>query len=330
MEKSLFSHRLDTFDNLDIRAGAAWVAEAAGGKVLELDGVVLVPDLELQDAGIEAEILAPAPCYPGIAFRFADLEAFELAYAVPAVSGQADALQYDPVFKGSNTWQIYTSPAYQRQAAVPIGEWFKFRADVVGTRAAFQVGDQPPLVVEDLARGTRAGRLGLWTYRPARFRNLRVAAPRSLEGLSGEKPQAPAGAIGAWWLEGTGRVAAEPNGVLNLNRYRAAADGEARLVRHFATDRETDLEIGFGFSDELELSLDGKSLFKGTHTFSGFETEGTRGWVRSGNRRVVAHTGTGRHRLEAILRVTEPFGWGLIVTLTGEGIRFLPVEDDNG
>jgi len=43
---------------------------------------------------------ADEPAYPGIAFRVADVLNFELAYAVPHVSGQWDALQYDPVFHG--------------------------------------------------------------------------------------------------------------------------------------------------------------------------------------------------------------------------------------
>jgi len=123
-------------------------------------------------------------------------------------------------------------------------------------------------------------------------------------------------------------VNSERGGVLNLNRYRAASDGEARLTRDFAVDGETDLEITFGFSDDLVLSLDGEMLFSGVHTFSGFENKATRGWVLPESNRLVRHTGPGDHRLEAVLRATEPFGWGLIVTLAGKGVRLLPMEPD--
>ena len=329
VQRQLFAHALDTLDGLEIPAGTARIVEEDGRKALELEGLVLIPDLVLEDVGIEVEVFAPAPCYPGIVFRFADLGAFELAYAVPAVSGQSDAIQYDPVFNRSNTWQLHTGPAYQKQAAVPTGEWFTLRADVEGERAAIRVGDQPPLVVERLSHGQTTGRIGLWTFRPARFRNLSVTSPRSFEDLSGEHPHAPEGAIDAWWLEGTGTLASEPNGVLNLHRYLPSSETEVRLVRHFAIDDETDLEVSFGYSDELRLSLDGELLFEGTHTFTGFDSEEARGWLRPLDNRLVRRTGAGRHTLEAVLRVTEPFGWGLIVTLGGGEVRLLPAEQDS-
>lgn len=327
--RQLFVHALDTLDGLEIQATTAMIIEEDWGKAIELEGLVLVPDLEIEDVGIEVEILAPSPCYPGIVFRFADAGAYELAYGVPAASGQSDAIQYDPVFNRSNTWQLYTGPAYQKQATVPLGEWFTLRIDVVGERAAIRVGDQPPLVVEHLAHGRRAGRVGLWTFRPARFRNLRVMAPESLEHLSGEHPQAPEGSVDAWWLQGTGTVTSGPSGVLNLNRYIRCPPTEVRLVRHFTLSDESDLDLAFGYSDDLRLSLDGQLLFEGSHTFAGFESRDARGWVRPENNRLVHRTGAGRHELEAVLRVSEPFGWGLLVTLAGGEIRLLPAELTN-
>lgn len=324
----LFVHPLDTLDGLEIQAGTARIVEEDGRKGLELEGLVLIPDLELDDVGIEVEVFAPAPCYPGIVFRFADLGAFELAYAVPAVSGQSDAIQYDPVFNRSNTWQLHTGPAYQKHARVPTGEWFTLRVDVEGERAAIRVGDQPPLVVERLSREQSTGCMGLWTYRPARFRNLSVTPPRPFEDLSGEHPQTPEGGIDAWWLEGFGTITTEPSGVLNLHRYLPSSETEVRLVREFVVGDEIDLELSFGYSDELRLSLDGELLFEGTHTFAGFESEEARGWVRPLENRLVRRTGAGRHTLEAVLRVTEPFGWGLIVTLGGGEVRLLPTEED--
>ena len=91
---------------------------------------------------------------------------------------------------------------------------------------------------------------------------------------------------------------------------------------------ETDLELNFGFSDELRLNLDGELLFEGSHFFSGFESRETRGWVHPESNRMIRHLGAGVHQLEAVLRVTEPFGWGLIVTLGGGKVNLLPVETD--
>jgi hypothetical protein len=326
-EGQLFVHPLDTLDGLELHAATAQIAEVDGKAALELDGVALVPELELGDVGIQVEILAPAPCYPGIVFRLADLQSYELAYAVPVASGQSDAVQYDPVFNGSNTWQLHTGPAYQKNANVPTGEWFTLRIDVVGERAAIQVGDQQALVVERLSHEQTAGRVGVWTFRPARFRNLRVTQPRSLDSLFGEASRAPEGAVDAWWLPGIGRVASEPNGVLNVNRYKPASDAEVRLIRCFDLEEEIDLEISFGYSDELRLSLDDTLLFEGANTFTGFENQEARGWVRPENNRLVHRTGAGRHRLEAVLRLSEPFGWGLVVALAGGELHLLPPDE---
>jgi hypothetical protein len=327
-EQQLFTDSLDGLDSLEIHAATAQTVEMDGREVLELEGMVLIPDLKFEDLSVEVEVFAPAPCYPGIVFRFADLFDYELAYAVPVASGQSDAIQYDPVFNGSNTWQLHTGAAYQKQARVPTGEWFTLRVDVVGERAAVRVGDQPPLVVERLSHRQTAGRIGLWTFRPARFRNLRVTPPRSFEDLSGEDPRAPEGAIDGWWLSGVGDITNEPNGVLNLNRYMRSSDTtEVRLIRCFGVDEEIDLEVAFGYSDELRLSIDGALLFEGTHIFTGFESQKGRGWVWLEDNRLVHRTGPGRHQLEAVLRVTEPFGWGLIVTLGGGTIRVLPSEE---
>lgn len=325
--KELLVHELNSLSGLEAHATKAQIIEGPVGKVLELDGMVLVEGLEIEDFGIEVEILAPAPCYPGILFRLTDLQNFELAYAVPAVSGQSDAIQYDPIFNGSNTWQLHTGAAYQCRATVPQGEWFTLRIDVEGERAAIQVGDQPPLVVERLSHASAPGRIGLWTFRPARFRNMRVTEPRSLKSLSGVIPTPPAGAIDEWWLQGTGTVTTEPNGVLNLNRYLVASDAEARLSRRFTSDFETDVEIALGLSDDLVLSLDGAPLFTATHIFSGFEDQGARGWVLPPVSSLSRRVDPGQHRLEAALRATEPFGWGLTVVLAGQGIHLLPAEE---
>lgn len=70
------------------------------------------------------------------------------------------------------------------------------------------------------------------------------------------------------------------------------------------------------------VRLDGTTLFEGTHTFTGFDTIETRGWVRLSDHLVSVEAGPGRHQIEVTLGVTEPFGWGFGVTLQGEGVSF--------
>jgi hypothetical protein len=318
---------IDSIDELAQQATTAEVAKVAGGPALKLEGLLLVPEVELTNLGVEVEILAEQACYPGIVFRLTDSTSFELAYAVPHASGQPDAIQYDPVFGGSNTWQLHSGPAYQQSAQVPIGEWFTLRLEVEGERAVVQVGDQPPLVVERLSHGTRRGRVGLWTFRPAFFRNLKVSVPRALDDLCGVVPVAPSETITEWHLEGVGEVACELNGVLNLNRFLAPTPDEVRLTRRFEAGSAGEVELGVGFSDTLALRLDGELLFEGENTFKGFDDLASRGWVAVSSVPVRAHVAAGEHELEATLRMTEPFGWGQIITLSGPNLRLLPVTE---
>lgn len=114
---TLYEKPLIDLSDLEIRAEQAEVVTWQGREALRLEnGLALVPGHRIADGSIEVLIGADGPAYPGIAFRAADVLNFELAYAVPHVSGQWDALQYDPVFHGSNTWQVYHGPSYQRAA----------------------------------------------------------------------------------------------------------------------------------------------------------------------------------------------------------------------
>jgi hypothetical protein len=326
-ETVIASYPLDSIGELAQHAPTAEVVEVAGGPALRLEGLLLVPEIELTNLGVEVEIFAEKACYPGIVFRFTDSSSFELAYAVPHASGQPDAIQYDPVFGGSNTWQLHAGPAYQQSAQVTMGEWFTLRLDVEGERAVVQVGDQPPLVVEHLSHGTHPGRVGLWTFRPAVFRNLKVTVPRTLDDLAGVAPVAPPNTITEWYLEGAGAVACEPNGVLNVNRFLAPAPDEVRLRRRFEAGSAGEVELGVGFSDTMALRLNGELLFEGANIFSGFDEVASRGWVQLSPEPIRAHVEAGEHELEATLEMTEPFGCGHIITMTGPDLRLLPISE---
>jgi hypothetical protein len=245
-------------------------------------------------------------------------------YPVPHVSGLWDALQYDPVFRGSNTWQLYHGPSYQAEATVPMNEWFRLKVNAKGNRAAFTVGEQPPLVVGRLAHGKRAGLAGLWTFKPAYFCGLRISECCELLHSRWRAPKAPQGLIEEWFLEGFGVVRCEPGGVLNLNRHLPVSTDEVVLTRQFESVSGGQVQLGLGFSDQLSLELDGEVILGGSNTFAGFADYGARGYAYAGMDTVPRMVTEGIHRLSARLRVTELFGWGLILALKGENVRLLP------
>jgi hypothetical protein len=324
---SLYEDDLTHPEALTVYASEAEVLTWQGRRALKLvDGLVLIPGLEVGDASIEVSIGAEGPAYPGVAFRIQDKANYELVYAVPHCSGLWDAVQYDPVFHGSNTWQLYHGPSYQSEATVPTGEWFRLRVDVEGERASFTVGDQRPLFVGRLARGQKEGLVGLWTFRPAYFSDLRVSECRGLPQEAWQPPTAPEGVVDEWFVEGFGVVQCEPGGILNLNRFLPISTEEVTLTRQFEAVSEAELELGLGFSDELVLDVDGETIFQGTNTFAGFASYEERGYVYADMKSATRTVSPGVHKLTARLKVTEGFGWGLIVSMRGQEMRLLPAR----
>lgn len=323
----LWQNSLTQLPDLQIHAESAEVTTWQGREGLRLEnGLALIPAEQLKDGSVEVMIGAEGPAYSGVAFRVVDRLNYELAYAAPHCSGQWDALQYDPVFHGSNTWQIYHGPCYQATRQVPTGQWFHLRLAFFGERAAIWVDGQPPLVVEGLARSTAPGLVGLWTYRPACFSDLRVSSCDGLDVPGGELARAAEGAVDAWFVEGYGAVSCERNGLLNLNRYLPASLREVRLIRRFEMPAEGELTFAFGFSDELSLELDGQELFSGENLFTGFADRAARGYPEPGMESLRQVVVGGTHQLTALLRVSEGFGWGLALAAHGEGLRWLPAE----
>jgi hypothetical protein len=304
---------------VDLPDPAARTVPWQGRPALRLEsGFALLRDLAVTDALVEIDLgVDPGGAYPGLAFRGASPEEIELLYCQPHTSGQWDALQYDPVFHGSNTWQVFHGPGFQATATVPSGRWITLQVELRGLAAAARVlGDEaPPLVVPRLAHGSPTGRIGVWTFRPAYFTELRL---QPLEPASAEVQSVGAGSpashlVTEWHLEGHGPVRAEPHGVLNLNRYLPVAEAPAVLQREFTVGPDGEVELRFGFSDELRLRVDGAEVFAGTHRFTGFASRASRGYIEPDAHRLPLRLAPGRHTLTAELAAREPFGWGLVL-----------------
>jgi hypothetical protein len=140
-----------------------------------------------------------------------------------------------------------------------------------------------------------------------------------------------ASTVDAWFVEGYGVVSA-PGGRLVLNHYLPAAMGQAQLRRRFeacgacprAERRNCEIRLRFGYSDALSLTLDGHEVYAGECTFSGFGDRAARGYAELGYAEVRETVTPGTHTLVATLRVSEPFGWGLVLAGEGAGLRWLP------
>jgi len=328
----LYEREIPNPDDFYVRDPAAAVVTWQGRDALRLSGegpsLVIVPDVLLPHGKIEVDIGAEGTAFPGIAFRICDTQNYELAYPQPHTSGKWDALQYDPVFHGSNTWQLYHGEGAQKTAHVPIGTWFRLRLEFQNQQATFQVGDQPPLRIGALAHGIRTGRAGLWTYKPAFFSNLRiwddqpVFSSRSFPAMP-EKPFP--GTVPEWFLEGFGVVSCEPGGILNLNRYLPVSVDTVRLVRRMEMLENGSLTFHVGFSDELSLQLDDQVIFTGLNIWKDTPDWSDRGYVSMDH--AVSHTlSRGSHTVIATLKAKELFGFGMALRIEGGPYRLRPAQ----
>jgi hypothetical protein len=308
------------------------IVDWQGRKALQLSGqgpsLLIVPEIHLSQGQIEVDISSEGTAYPGIAFRILDTLNFELAYAQPHTSGMWDALQYDPVFHGSNTWQMYHGSGAQQNADIPEKDWFRLRVGFQDQRAAIQIGEQEPLFVNSLAHPHKSGLVGLWTYLPAYFSNLVIKDdPPELpqdSNLSGiEKPAS--GIVTEWFLDGFGRVAAEPNGILNLNRFLPFSIDEVQLIRHIEMPKDGNVTFRIGFSDDLVLLVDDEEIFGGENLYKSSPHWEERGYV-SLHDRVNHHLAKGVHQIKAILKLKEPFGFGLMMSVEGSQYHLLPIS----
>lgn len=306
---------LDSLASLEIHAAEAEWVTWQGYPALRLNGLAFLPEILLEEARVEVCIATEGTCYPGIAFRVQDVQNYELAYAQPHTSGMWDALQYDPVINGTNTWQLYHGPAYQKAAKVPTGSWFRLRVDFKASRAAVRLDDQPPLLVRQLAHPVQSGRIGIWTYLPAYFRDLKIWKSAELPRALGVRSRAPEGTVTDWQADGLGTLSCEPGGQLNLNRYLPVEASEVTLRKRFTMSKAGCLVLSFGFSDELILSLDSVQIYTGEHLWKPSSAWKERGYVDIQHALLSLDVSEGEHELVARLRKKEYFGWGLIMKL---------------
>lgn len=353
----VYQHDLSDLRWLSVKAEVASPGVLKGGKGIRLEnGLLTIPNLDLSSGAVEVEIAAPGPAYPGIAFRIQDPLNFELAYTQPHCSGMWDAIQYDPVFHGSNTWQIFHGEAFQQKASMPTDDWYSFRVEFYGDWAMATIDGQPPLIVRGLARPADPGSVGIWTYLPAYFRNLRVygapmsgsepppagEAPGSPQStyLAGHQsmlvpdpvpprtsaPKLPPGTVTEWFAEGYGVVKVEPHGILLLNRHFPLALREVTLSRRFVLEYDAEVRMEFGFSDDIAILMDGETVFAGSHTYRPTPDRAGRGYIQPGQYKAAKKLPAGEHAITVKLRNSEPFGWGLAFSMAAERLELLPAN----
>jgi hypothetical protein len=233
---------------LDAPSGA-WATSQAmlpSGSRATPDGIALVrgiacrADLAIDDGIIELELAPSSNGFAGIAFRMSSAADYEIIYFRAGADGRWAGVQYQPVYEGETTWQLYPGDGYEADLPAHVATtgdgWTKVRLVIAGRRADLYVGNDatPALRVRELKRTPARGPIALWaatskktTSATATIRALRV---RPLEGVTLAPVRADTASAGQLTRWRVSRRFAAPDSVafadtLSSEARRAAHDG---------------------------------------------------------------------------------------------------------
>lgn len=310
-------------------------------------GMAYFDRINFQNGIIECDLYAPAnKAYMGIVFRVGSLSNFEYIYFQPHTSGKWDAVQYDPIFNQSATWQLYNGDAYQATAEIPTKEWFHVKIEVKDQNARVYLHDNAdPVLLVKLKHELTSGGVGVCSYHPATFANLKItkhaptnmliapplpdlsdktyitnwliSAPYNNYSFTTEKPFLKNECARNWRT-----IQAEENYLINLNRHFSKTNStNTVLAKVFLnSEKAQKKKLHFGFSDKTRVYLNSKEVFSGDNSFVDSGSYDDRGYVLDKQETIELSLAKGKNEL--ILEVAEDkFGWGFITQLENlEGI----------
>jgi hypothetical protein len=308
------------------------------------NGVALLKTPSFADGTIEVDIAMHGhPSFAGIAFRAESENDYELVYVRPHLSRQPDALQYTPVFHGSEGWQLYNGKGFTAPAELPANRWVHLRLVVSGYSARLFVDNasEPQLVVTDLKRPWTRGQIGLWSrFGGVTFSNFTFTAADTTAPAAPAPPSSSPQLLMDWELSPAWETAsvsddrlppattmwspvrAEASGLVNIARFRPSVRTPAnasksrdlvfaRTVVSSAQPRHA--RLVFGYSDGVHVFLNGRLLFAGDSSFRSRDPAFL-GVASLGPDALYIDLAPGRNEL--VFAVTENFGgWGFLARL---------------
>ncbi|RKD94614.1 hypothetical protein [Marinifilum flexuosum] len=301
-------------------------------------GIAYLDGIDFQNGIIECDLYSPShKAYLGIVFRIGSLTNFEYIYFQPHTSGKWDAVQYDPIFNSSATWQLYNGKAYQASANIPTKEWFHVKIEVADDSAKVYLDNNPKSVLSvKLKHESISGGVGVCSYHPAIFTNLKITkhAPtnmlfiRPLPNIEDEtyisnwlvsepydnydfaieRPFLNNDLISKWH-----KISVEENYLVNLNRYFTKTETKNTVLAKTILNSEKAQKkiIHFGYSDKIKVYLNSKELFTGDNGFYESGKYDDRGYVLDRHETIELPLEKGENEL--IIEISEDkFGWGFI------------------
>ncbi len=304
-------------------------------------GIAYLDSIEFQNGIIECDLFSPVDkAYLGIVFRMSSLNNFEYIYFQPHTSGKWDAVQYDPIFNRSATWQLFNGEPFQAVANIPTRKWFHAKIQVIGDSAKVFLDNNPNQVMSvKLKHETKSGSIGVCSYHPGNFANLKVTSIDTIittKKLRIDEYKADT-YISSWLItepydnytfkyvkpflndsliKDWTKVYAEENNVVNLNRYFThSKENNTILAKVIIESNKTQQkDLYFGFSDKIKIYLNSENLFTGDNSFIESDKYEDRGYVLDKHQKIELPLLKGENEL--ILEIAEKkFGWGFIAQL---------------
>lgn len=281
-----------------IRAQESRVEMHLGREALFLqNGTAWMDGVSFLDGVIELDMAASADQgFHGLRFRATNDVNHEHLYLRPHLSGKPDATQYNPIYNGVSSWQIFTDPRYIQPLVIPADRWIHVRVAVQGGRAEVSVDGGEPIVFPHLIMDPVSGPVGInSSAAPAWFANVQVrpgADPGFTGGEGAPVVEAPEGSVTRWRVSEpfaesmVDGVAELPDGVVRGQRWatlQAEGHGIANLarVRVRSADANTvfaavtlesagarTVPVKLGFSDRARVFLNGRQLFAGADEYA--------------------------------------------------------------
>lgn len=286
-----------------IHAAESRVENYRGRSALVLhDGAAWLRGSRFQNGTIEFDVaFGDTLGFPGIAFRAATHDDYELFYLREGMSGQLHATQYTPVLHGLYAWQIYAGKPWEGSARWTFERWMHVKLEVVDKRAELYVDGESVQVIPRLRGPEGSGEVG-FVVAPgaARFANLVVRTERGEPRLVGEpnvaRDTTPTDVVRSWrvsapfdekltasvadlrWPPGTTTWATldvEERGIANLARLAGNGGGRNTVVAAvtITSDRARTVPVRFGFSDRVRVYLNGRMLYAGNYGFGTHDPE---------------------------------------------------------
>lgn len=128
-----------------------------------IKGIAYNPDANFRDGSIEFDLAPAGTAFAGVAFRMQSAANYEIVYFRPD-SGRWAGIQYQPVFEGETTWQLYHGDGYEGVLPRATSGPLHVKILIAGSHAQVYVGcdTTPALVVRELKRPPATGGIGFW------------------------------------------------------------------------------------------------------------------------------------------------------------------------